>query len=118
MALQEGENGVCNPQQRGMAGGYQRPLDDPMLVQYVDVRQRTQSTILDSMLQDHLEWRWTVFGLYNVLFVGQHSTAGAKELWKVKAPDKCRFFMWLAILGRCWTWKQLATAWATQQWLL
>jgi hypothetical protein len=25
------------------------------------------------------------------------------ELWKSRAPNKCRFFLWLALQDRCWT---------------
>jgi hypothetical protein len=28
---------------------------------------------------------------------------GAKEVWKIKAPNKFWFFMWLAIHDHCWT---------------
>lgn len=28
---------------------------------------------------------------------------GAKELWKVKAPARVKFFFWLALHGRLWT---------------
>jgi hypothetical protein len=30
-------------------------------------------------------------------------SSGAKELWKARAPNKCRFFVWLVLHGRCWT---------------
>jgi hypothetical protein len=29
--------------------------------------------------------------------------AGAKELWKVRAPPKLKFFVWLVLQDRCWT---------------
>jgi hypothetical protein len=35
--------------------------------------------------------------------LGQSSLLGAKELWKTKAPNKCRFFVWLVLHARCWT---------------
>jgi hypothetical protein len=28
---------------------------------------------------------------------------GAKQIWKIKTPSKCRFFLWLLVHGRCWT---------------
>jgi hypothetical protein len=40
---------------------------------------------------------------YEALCSGQPSILGAREWWKTRAPDKGRFFMWLAILGCCWT---------------
>jgi hypothetical protein len=32
---------------------------------------------------------------------------GAKQLWKIKAPSKCRFFLWLVLHGRCRTSERL-----------
>lgn len=37
------------------------------------------------------------------LFTGQTAVLGAKELWKIKDPNKCRFFLWLCLHGRVWT---------------
>jgi hypothetical protein len=34
--------------------------------------------------------------------LGQSSVLGVKELWKTKAPNNYRFFIWLVLLGRCW----------------
>jgi hypothetical protein len=31
------------------------------------------------------------------------SIPGAKELCKTVVPPRCKFFIWLALLGRCWT---------------
>jgi hypothetical protein len=36
-------------------------------------------------------------------FVGSSSLLGAKELWKVKAPLKVKFFFWLTLHYRLWT---------------
>jgi hypothetical protein len=38
---------------------------------------------------------------YKGLCCGQNSILGAKELWKVRAPRKCIFFLWLTILVHC-----------------
>jgi fumarate reductase subunit D len=40
---------------------------------------------------------------YQSMFIGQSTVLGAKEIWKVKAPGKCKFFLWLLVLDRCWT---------------
>jgi hypothetical protein len=37
------------------------------------------------------------------MFARESSVMGVKELWKSRAPNKCRFFIWLSLLGRCWT---------------
>jgi hypothetical protein len=39
---------------------------------------------------------------YGTLFLGQAQLLGPKELWKSKTPNKCRFFVRLALQGRCW----------------
>jgi hypothetical protein len=41
------------------------------------------------------------------LFLRQHSVQGSKELWRIPAPNKCQFFLWLVLLGRCWTSERL-----------
>jgi hypothetical protein len=40
---------------------------------------------------------------YQSMFVGQFVVLGTKEIWKVKASGKCKFFLWLLVLDRCWT---------------
>jgi hypothetical protein len=40
---------------------------------------------------------------YRPLFQGQCGVSGAKELSKTKAPLKCKLFMWVALMGCCWT---------------
>jgi hypothetical protein len=85
------------------------PLMVPLLIQYLEVRQRLGDITLYPVVPDWLQWRWSTSGSfstsssYTALFTGQHSIAGSKELWKVGAPNKCRFHIWLVLLGRCWT---------------
>lgn len=52
--------------------------------------------------------RWTSLSLplrptEHFFFLGQQAIPGAKVLDKTCAPGKCKFFMWLALHGRCWT---------------
>jgi hypothetical protein len=35
--------------------------------------------------------------------LGQSFVLGSNELWKIKAPNSCHFFVWLVLLGKCWT---------------
>jgi hypothetical protein len=37
------------------------------------------------------------------MFTDQAQVLGAAELWKTKAPNKCRLFAWLVLHGRSWT---------------
>lgn len=53
--------------------------------------------------QDAFIWKWSPSGRYSVsstytaFFHGQAYLAGGKELWKSRAPLKCKFFFWLAL---------------------
>jgi hypothetical protein len=64
------------------------------------------------VVEDTLHWCWSVDGIYSsrsayaALLLGQSAILQTKELWKIKAPNNCRFFIWLALLGRCWTVKR------------
>jgi hypothetical protein len=57
--------------------------------------------------------KWTMTGqfstslAYATMFLGQIDIPGASTLWKSRAPGKCRFFLWLILLGRCWTSERL-----------
>jgi hypothetical protein len=84
-----------------------------VLIQYIHTRQRIQGYNVILGVADRFIWRRSQMGLYssasayNALFVNQTSLFGAKELWKVCAPNSCRFFIWLVLHGRCWTSDQL-----------
>jgi hypothetical protein len=58
---------------------------------------------------DTFKWKWDSSGLYTAsstyraFFFGLTEQLGARQLWKIKAPNKCRFFLYLVMHGRCWT---------------
>ncbi|CAL4994550.1 unnamed protein product [Urochloa decumbens] len=62
---------------------------------------------------DIFRWRWSTDGKYSAsstykaFFHGLTLQSGAKQLWKVKAPGRCKFFFWLVLHGRCWTSERL-----------
>jgi hypothetical protein len=58
---------------------------------------------LDPHIQDMAIWHWNASGAYDALFLGQSALWGAKELWKVCAPNKCKMFIWLILQDRVWT---------------
>jgi hypothetical protein len=70
-----------------------------VLMQYVLLYQRLQSVHLEPRTRDWLWWRWSADGTYSsclayvALLLGQASVLGAKELWKAKAPNSCKFFI-------------------------
>jgi hypothetical protein len=85
----------------------------PVLVQNVLLYQQLQVIQLSPGVANQLDWRWSVNEVYSsrstyaALFMGQAAVLGVKELWKTKAPNKCRCFMWLVLLDRCWTAERL-----------
>lgn len=77
-------------------------------MEYVQVRQLVDRVALQQS-PDRFIWRWCPSGQYSAssaykaLCYGQTSIPGARELWKSRAPNKCKFYLWLVIHGRCWT---------------
>jgi hypothetical protein len=41
--------------------------------------------------------------IYRAFFFGQCAVLGTKELSKTAAAPRCKFFLWLTLLDRCWT---------------
>jgi hypothetical protein len=72
-----------------------------VLIQYIETRQRLQAVQLLPGVADKFVWRWDVSGSYScrsayrALFLGQAQVLGAAQLWKVRAPNRCRFHAWL-----------------------
>ncbi|OEL13137.1 hypothetical protein BAE44_0025844 [Dichanthelium oligosanthes] len=69
------------------------------LVDVVPTRRRNSSTIASALQdQDRIVWKWCPSGQYScsfayqAFFLGQSALLGAKELWKVKAPNEFRLF--------------------------
>jgi hypothetical protein len=62
---------------------------------------------------DIFRWKWASSGQYSAssayraFFLGLTEQLGAKQLWKIRAPNKCHFFLWLVLPGRCWTSERL-----------
>jgi hypothetical protein len=75
------------------------PLTVPVLMQFLDIHSRIQQVQLTLDLEDRFVWKWTSSGkytsssTYSALFLGQTAMAGAKQLWKSKAPNKVCFFL-------------------------
>jgi hypothetical protein len=80
-----------------------------VLCDYVLVWEKVQGVTFDDLSSDRFIWRWTADGTYSAssayraFFVGMATLRGAKELWKVRAPPKCKFFFWLLLHDRLWT---------------
>jgi hypothetical protein len=80
-----------------------------VLCDYVHVWAKVQGVVFDDMVADRFIWRWTADGSYSAssayraFFHGMASLRGAAELWKARAPAKCKFFFWLLLHERLWT---------------
>ncbi|GJN37851.1 hypothetical protein PR202_gb26844 [Eleusine coracana subsp. coracana] len=75
-----------------------------------NVLQETALTTVElQQTTDIFSWRWGTNGAfssssaYKAMFIGETSIPGAKEPWKTRAPNNCRFFFWTLLHGRCWT---------------
>jgi hypothetical protein len=81
----------------------------PILMQYLDLRQWLENWSVHPGMSDHFVWKWCSSGTYSTasayraLFLGQASILGAKELWRIKAPNNIRFFSWLTVTPRVTT---------------
>jgi len=47
--------------------------------------------------------KYSAKSAYESLFIGATSFRPWERIWKSWAPNKCKFFMWLAADNRCWT---------------
>ncbi|CAM0950232.1 unnamed protein product [Alopecurus aequalis] len=63
---------------------------------------------------DTLIWKWTANGMfsassaYAAQFIGMIQPSFPQLIWTSDAPPKCKFYSWLAVLGRCLTADNLA----------
>jgi len=80
-----------------------------VLCDYVVVWAKVDGVVFDDLTSDRFIWRWTTDGTYSAssayraFFIGMSFLRGAKELWKARAPSKCKFFFWLLLHDRLWT---------------
>jgi hypothetical protein len=88
-------------------------LTIPVLSKYLHLCVEVNSITLGPTVPDSTVWRWDPSGKYSAssayqtLFLGQHTLEGAKELWKVHAPGKCKMFLWLLMHEMVWTSERL-----------
>lgn len=72
-----------------------------VIMEYLQVWDLTRGIQLDGNARDVLRWKWTsdkIFSTssaYQAFFIGQQAILGAKLLHKARAPQKCKFFIWL-----------------------
>jgi hypothetical protein len=84
------------------------------LLEYFELWDLLEGVVLQEGISDRHIWRlsssreYTAKSAYDALFEGALSFAPYERIWKSWAPPKCRFFMWLVALNRCWTADRLA----------
>jgi hypothetical protein len=83
-------------------------LDALAIEELLAVADRVEGLVVTVGVLDVLRWNWGATETYSAkfcylgLFHGSVTMAGALQVWKSRAPAKCRFFLWLALRGRCW----------------
>jgi hypothetical protein len=89
-------------------------LPTEVIVEFLIIWDLTQNIQLQPGVPDAFRWLPGASGEYYVKTAYQRFLAGSVEfepgerIWKSWAPPKCKFFIWLASLNRCWTADRLA----------
>jgi hypothetical protein len=75
----------------------------------LDLWYELQTIQLHPDMEDKHIFRFAPDGIYSAkaaydgLFIGSTKAQYWELIWKTWSPPKCKFFLWLADLGRCWT---------------
>jgi hypothetical protein len=83
------------------------------LQQYLALWERMEAFHCVESMSDRFRWKWMVYSqyfvslVYRAFFIDQTGVLNAKELHKTRVLPVCKFFVWLALLGRCWTSERL-----------
>jgi hypothetical protein len=91
-----------------------RSLPAQVLFEFLLVWDLLQEVQLQPNVEDQHRWLPSSSGLYSassayMRFHGDATTFElAKIIWKTWAPPRCKYFIWLASLNRCWIADRLA----------
>ena len=84
-------------------------LSVPAIVDYLKLWDALENVqLLEDQPDQHL-WTpkssgsYSAHSAYAKFFVGSTTFQPSKRLWKSWAPLRCKIFLWLAMLNRCWT---------------
>jgi hypothetical protein len=89
-------------------------LSDIVFLQFICIWIAVQEIQLVPGVVDHHIWTpsssstYSSTSAYERFFIGAVNFEPADRIWKPWAPPKCKFFLWLAALNRCWTADRLA----------
>jgi hypothetical protein len=84
-------------------------LDALAIQELLAVADHVEGLTVTEGVADEFRWDWGADGVYSSkscylgMFHGKVAMAGALQVWKSRAPAKCRFFLWLVLRDRCWT---------------
>jgi hypothetical protein len=76
-----------------------------VLIQYVQIRERLESVVLNPSLPDIIAWRWCSSGnysarsTYGATFCCQSQLLGAKQPWSTKTPAEFNFSFGFCRIG-------------------
>ena len=85
-----------------------------VIIEYLRTWELVDEFALQPEVPDKHIWKLSKTGTYSsksayeAFFVGTIKFAPWRRIWRTWAPMKCRFFIWLAVLNRCWTAERLA----------
>lgn len=78
------------------------------ILEYLQLWSLLSSSVQLLDRSDAFIWRWEASGAYSsksaycMPFVGRIAFQ-SEPVWKTLAPPKCRYFIWLVAMKRCWT---------------
>jgi hypothetical protein len=84
-------------------------LDALAIEELLAVANRVEGLVVTVGVANVLRWNWGAKETYSAkscylgMFHGSVAMANALQVWKSRAPAKCRLFLWLALHDRCWT---------------
>ena len=97
----------------GLAGGWLEDIPPDLNALEIAELMALAAEVADFALTDGVvdEFRWNLEGnrkysarsAYKAFFHGKIRMAGVQQIWCSHAPNKCKFFLWLALKHRCWT---------------
>jgi hypothetical protein len=89
-------------------------LPAQVLIEFLLVWDLIQEVQLQPNVDDQHQWLPSSSGLYSaksaykLFHVGATAFEPTNRIWKTWAPPRCKYFIWLASLNRCWTADRLA----------
>lgn len=101
-----------------MAGAWARDLGPDLthaeLAQFLLLWDTLASVELHTGITDSVRWAWETSGAFSAQsayaskFIGCEHDIAASFTWRSRTPLRCKFFSWLILKNRVWTYDRLA----------